>query len=556
MEDFYQLGPRLDNQFSSDSLLKWYLKVNIPDEFKEEIFSDLERFGERVVTDVWQMACDAEAHPPEHIPFDAWGKRIDEIKVSEGWRQLDRVSAEEGLVALGYERKFNEYSRIYQYAKMYLFHPASAYYGCPLAMTDGAAKLIELFGDQDQQQAYQHLTSKNPEKFWTSGQWMTEKAGGSDVGRSQTIAKYEDHEWRLYGTKWFTSATTSQMTMTLARIEDQKGQMVSGSRGLSLFYLELRDDKDKLNGIEILRLKDKLGTKALPTAELKLIGAKAKLVGKVGEGVKSIASLFNITRIQNSFAALGTARRVLNLAKDYAGKRQAFGRFLKDHPLHIKNLAEYELKFHSMFHLSFFTAKLLGLSECTEEHRQENEKLLRLLTPVSKLYTAKLNMSIVSEVIESFGGAGYCEDTGLPRWLRDAQTLTIWEGTTNILSLDLLRAIEKDQAFPIWVKKISAILRPLNSEGAASVKTLLQDFVNEVEKVAQKSPDDQQAIAREFAFQVAEITSAALMLEFSVQVKDAKIFDLAAQRWSETLVLRKLSSDEKKRKDDFDLLFG
>src|SRR5690606_4112745 len=230
---------------------------------------------------------------PVHIPYDPWGKRIDEIKVSDSWNQLHEIAAEEGIVAAGYERTQGEFSRLYQFAKLYLYHPSSAIYSCPLAMTDGAARLLELYGTEDmKERAYKFLTSRDPQTFWTSGQWMTERTGGSDVSGTSTIAKKEGDQYKLYGVKWFTSATTSQMAMTLARIE--------GDEKLSLFYLELRDKSGELQNIQINRLKDKLGTKALPTAELTLSGTPATLVGEAGKGIKTISTLFNITRLYNA----------------------------------------------------------------------------------------------------------------------------------------------------------------------------------------------------------------------------------------------------------------
>jgi putative acyl-CoA dehydrogenase len=337
-------------------------------------------------------------------------------------------------VATAYEKKQGEFSRIYQMALLYLYAPSSAFFSCPLAMTDGAARAIELHGNEDlKQKAFKNLTSRNPESFWTSGQWMTERTGGSDVSGTSTIAKKkEDGSYSLHGTKWFTSATTSQMALTLAKIE--------GEKGLSLFYLELKD-----NNIEVHRLKDKLGTDALPTAELTLNGTKATLMGLPNEGVKHIASVLNITRIYNSICALGHMRRSLDLAKSYASKRKAFGSYIADLPLHKKTLQDLETEFEKCFKLTFFVVGLLGKEE-NHKATDIEKKLLRALTPIAKLYTAKKAIMIASEVVECFGGAGYIENTGIPRLLRDAQVFSIWEGTTNVLAMDFLRVCEKEKA--------------------------------------------------------------------------------------------------------------
>lgn len=444
MTEFFQEGPKLGNQYEEDDVLKSYLKRVLPKTVLEEIEQGLSRLGGRVSTDILALGNSAEANPPQHISYNPWGQRVDEIKVCDAWRELERISAKEKLVTTAYERKHGSLSRVHQFAKIYLFGPSSAYYTCPLAMTDGAARVIELYGGRDErfQEVFRRLTASEPSEFWTSGQWMTERTGGSDVGATSTIARFEDGQYRLYGTKWFTSATTSQVAMTLARIQGAP----SGNKGLSLFLLELRDSSGALKNIQINRLKDKLGTRALPTAELTMNGTPAYLVGGDGNGVRKISSILNITRVWNSCEAVSSMRRGIALARDYALKRQAFGKLLVEHPLHLETLASLEVQFRGAFYLMFRLAELLGKEELGKATPEE-AATLRILTPVVKLYTAKQCIAVVSEVLECFGGGGYIEDTGLPRLLRNSQVLSIWEGTTNILSLDMLRAMQGDSIF-------------------------------------------------------------------------------------------------------------
>ncbi|MBC7371357.1 MAG: acyl-CoA dehydrogenase family protein, partial [Bdellovibrionaceae bacterium] len=485
---------------------------------------------------VW--ADEAEKNPPRLVPFDPWGRRIDTIETSSAWKALEKVAAEEGLIAAGYERKFGEYSRSYQMAMLYLYHPSSSFYSCPLAMTDGATRAIELYGDDYlKSKPFRHLTSRNPQEFWTSGQWMTERTGGSDVSGTSTVAKKVGDHYELHGTKWFTSATTSQMAMTLARIEGAE----KGSRGLSLFYLELRDSKNNLQNIEVHRLKDKLGTKALPTAELSLVGTPARLVGGEGGGVKKIASLFNITRVYNSICSISHARRGLALAKDYSLKREAFGKKIIDHPLHVETLMDMYVDYAASFHLVMRAVELLGKEECAKATSEESA-LLRLLTPIIKLFSAKKCVGITSEVVEVFGGAGYVEDTGIPKFIRDAQVFPIWEGTTNVLSLDLLRAIEKENALPAFLKDVAQRVaqmmnnpmagQQLKAEVQAIEKSLkdLQDYFLKIVNGQAAGQEDLQTSARYFAFGVANIYAATLMTEFALHTKDIRDIE-TARRW-------------------------
>lgn len=534
MSEFFQIPPALGNQYDEDRVLKSYLEWKLPHPIFIELQPELHQLGERVITDIYQLGLRAEAEPPRHIPYDPWGKRIDHIEVSQAWKELDRISAEEQLIATGYKRQHGAFSRIHQFAKLYLFHPSSAIYTCPLAMTDGAARAIELYGNESlKQRAFNHLTSSDPNQFWTSGQWMTERTGGSDVSNTSTIAKPDGTHFRLHGVKWFTSATTSQMAMTLARIEGAP----SGSKGLSLFYLELRDKDGNLNGIRINRLKDKLGTRALPTAELTLDGALAILVGEPGDGVKKISSLFNITRIYNACCAVGYMRRALALARDYAMKRVAFGRPLSEHGLHCETLAELQVEFEAAFHLVFHAIELLGKDEVKEASQSESA-ILRLLTPLIKLYTAKQAIKVVSEALEAFGGAGYIEDTGLPRLLRDAQVLAIWEGTTNILSLDALRAIRKEQAAEPFLQDIVARVNSINAQELllSKEKTLaavgvLRDYMRSMSVMEE---DDQQIAARGFAYSMTQTYAASLLLEhanWALQNNKGTLAAITAQRW-------------------------
>jgi hypothetical protein len=256
------------------------------------------------------------------------------------------------------------------------------------------------------------------------------------VGRAETEARPGADGWRLYGTKWFASTVTSEMALALARPVGNP----AGGRGLALFYVERRDAQGGLNGIYVNRLKDKLGSKKLPTAELTLDGALALPVAGLSHGTRNIAPMLNVTRLWNAVGAVARMRRGVALARDYAARRVAFGGALAEKPLHGETLADLQVEYEVLFHLTFRAAELFGAEEAGELDGAE-AALLRLLIPLSKLVATRHVVGHTSEVLECFGGAGYIEDTGLPMMLRDAQLLPIWEGTTNVLALDALRAL-------------------------------------------------------------------------------------------------------------------
>jgi alkylation response protein AidB-like acyl-CoA dehydrogenase len=542
MSDFFQDPPRLGNQYDDDALLRAYLRWRLPATMLAEIEPSLRRLGNRAATDILALGEAAESSPPVHVPFDAWGRRVDRIETSDAWRELDRVSASEGIVATAYERKHGAHSRIDQFARLYLFAPSSALYSCPLAMTDGAARFLEVHGDESVRSVLAHLTSRDPSEFWTSGQWMTERTGGSDVGSTSTIAACEEGDaYILYGSKWFTSATTSQVAMTLARIEGAP----AGSRGLSVFLINLRGPDGRLRNIRVERLKDKLGTRALPTAELTLEGTPAQLVGGAGDGIRKIATLFNVTRVYNAVAGVAGMRRAIALASDYARRRHAFGKPLIEHPLHVETLAEMQLEFRAAFLLAFRVVELLGKDECGDATDAES-RLLRFLIPVVKLYTAKRAIEVASEALEAFGGAGYIEDSGIPRLLRDAQVLSIWEGTTNILSLDALRAMERSDALGVWAADVRRRLQgiKIGALSSCSERTIgaLQRIEDYAARAASAGTEFQQAGARGFAFAVARTEAAALLIEqANAQGDQAAV--TAARRWCERELARLVDAD-------------
>ena len=518
MTEFYQDAPRLDNQYESDGFLRSYLRWRLPADMLAEVEPDLHRLGERSVTDIAALGDAAEAQPPRHVAYDPWGRRVDDIVVSDAWRALDRISAEEGIVATAYERRHGAFSRVHQMAKLYLFHAPSATASCPLAMGDGAARFLEVHGADDAyaRRLLEHLTTRDPARFWTSGQWMTERTGGSDVSLTSTIARWDAAQgtYRLWGTKWFTSATTSQLALALARIERDDGETTPGGRGLSVFAIELRDASGALRGIRVNRLKDKLGTRALPTAELTLDGTPAVLVGGEGDGVRKIATLFNVTRVYNAVAAASGMRRAVALARAYASLRSAFGKRLNEQPLHLETLAELETRVRASFVLAFSAVELMGKDECGEANDAERARL-RLLTPVAKLYTAKQAVAVASEAIEAFGGAGYIEDTGLPRLLRDAQVLPIWEGTTNVLSLDVLRAIERTRSLEVWLDDARQRMAHVTADALRSAASRVSQAADRIEGyVAEAQGGDQrEAGARRLAFAIARVSAAIGLIE-------------------------------------------
>ncbi|MBL8267799.1 acyl-CoA dehydrogenase family protein [Steroidobacter sp.] len=523
---FIQSPPVLGNQYGDDAFLRSYLQRRLPAEMLAEIEPSLSALGELAGGELYRLQLADRLNEPKLTQWDAWGNRVDRIEVTALWQRAAEIAASHGLIAIPYERRHGRYSRIHQFAAVYLFHPSSDVYTCPLAMTDGAARTLSVSGNSAlTERAVGRLTSRDPAQAWTSGQWMTESTGGSDVGASLTRAVLDESGcYRLFGKKWFTSAISSQMALTLARPEGNG----PGGSGLAMFYVETHNDDGSLNGIRVERLKDKLGTRKVPTAELTLDGARAELVGDTRHGTRNIEPMLTVTRAWNSVTSVSFMRRALTLARSYASQRRAFGARLEELPLHVDTLAGLEAETRGAFLLAFELVELMGRQEAGELDDSQ-KALLRTMTPIAKLLTAKQAVAVVSECIEAFGGAGYVEDTGLPALLRDTQVLPIWEGTTNVLALDavlrgelsvglpaLRRRIEQAQDLPGGDARLAAAGRQATAAVEHTMQWLSQN----------DDPRRLQAQARRVAMTLGRALQLALLVEHAGVTAAAS--DLAA----------------------------
>ncbi len=533
---YVQEPPRLGNEYADDRVLRGYLRRALPADVLAEIEPELWELGRLSGGPLYALQQEDLAREPVHVPWDAWGNRVDRIELTAVWREAERLAAELGIVATPYERLHGRFSRIHGLALAYLFTPSTDFYGCPLAMSDGAASVLSA-GDAPPavaQRALPRLLARDPAQAWTSGQWMTELPGGSDVGGTETTARRDpDGSWRLYGRKWFTSAVASQMALALARPEGAP----PGSRGLTLFYLETRDEQGRPNRLEVNRLKDKLGTRKLPTAELQLNGVPAVPIGAPGEGVKRIAPVLNLTRTWNAMTAAALLGRGLRLAWDYAGRREAFGRLLRDQPLHVDTLLGVEAEWAGALLLTLRLAEGLGIVESAAgdvsadgagglRSPADEAALLRVLTPVAKLTTARQAVAGASELVEAFGGAGYIEDTGIPLLLRDGQVLSIWEGTTNVLALDTLRALEQVGGTEVVQREAvrcnAAVREPGLARLAGYACNVLNDARGWLDAAVGQGEAVVQAGARRFALQLGRALELALLAEHAQWALDAE----------------------------------
>ncbi|KAG0262481.1 hypothetical protein DFQ27_002310 [Actinomortierella ambigua] len=563
---FKMAVPELENPYLADPVMSSILERLLPADVLREIEPDLIQVSDWAVTEGHELTVRMEMYQPKLRQYDQWCRRIDELETHESWKKSKEIAAREGVVAIAYERKYGQYSRIYQIAKLMLWSPGAGMYGCPIAMTDGCARVLELLGNTpEMKEVYDRLTSRDPAKFYTSGQWMTERPGGSDVGRTETQAVWDEANkcWRISGFKWFSSATDADVTMLLARTHDPANgnKMKEGSRGLSLYLANVRDQDGKLNGVRIHRLKDKVGTKSLPTAELELDNMIGQQVGATHKGVKNISAILNITRIHCGLTSSSAMQRMMLSVKEYARKREVFGALLKDQPLHLATLANMEMQYRATMQLTFYCVAMLGriesLDNSIKQVQEHDLPLLRLLTPILKMWSAKNAFAMSQETMEAFGGQGYMEENQIGRMMRDVLVNTIWEGTTNVLSLDVLRVMAETgglalQQFSDEVRNICSPFR-FHPELATSCKNLEECLVLVATRfTAYATPDGRatlEASARGLSMAMADIFAGALLCEHSfwsekkaqanpglaVVEQAAKTDRVIAQRWCENL---------------------
>lgn len=410
-------------------------------------------------------ATDAETNHPVLRPLTTFGEanKNDPLWTTTGWQALKEIGYKEGVVAVAYEKSNTTWNRrIHEFALDHVWSCTATMTGCPMSMTNGAASLLSRRLDDDDgdqpgrklvlNEAYRRLTSRDPKQAWTSGQWMTERTGGSDVSGTETAAQRLSTEeirqeaeagrdkdaigmplgpWKVDGFKWFSSATDSEMAVLLARTS--KG-------GLSAFYIPMRRRTGRaipsingidpethgteLNGIRIQRLKNKLGTKSLPTAELELKGARGWLVGEEGRGVKEISAILNITRLTTAAGSASNWARGLAICRAYSKVRKVRGGLLQDNPQHLQWMADETVKYYAGAHFAFFGVALQGTMEQNWEEMVRGTRaeklipgdkdvvsaLMRLLTPVMKAQVSVASVDGLRQCMECLGGVGYCEN--------------------------------------------------------------------------------------------------------------------------------------------------
>jgi alkylation response protein AidB-like acyl-CoA dehydrogenase len=404
----------------------------------------LAAMGERSALEVAPLAAIADRERPRLVTHDERGNRINRVDYHPAYREMERIAYGSGMLTMKYSsHEHSADAPFVSFALGYLFAMAEMGLYCPLCMTDGVARVLTRFSRSAQtSRVVPHLASNDPDTLWTGGMFLTERAGGSDVGANETIARRGSNGASLLsGLKWFCSNVDAQAVLATARPEGG----APGIRGIRTYLLLTRDNP----GVTIERLKEKLGVRSMPTGEVTLRDAPAEEIGDF----HSIAEMMDLSRLYNAVASVAVIGRAIHEARWYIERRQAFGRRVIDFPLVEETLSDLEAEHLGALLMTFETVDALRRADAGDA---EGARLLRIMTPVVKAFTGKLAVPCVSEAMELIGGNGYIEEWPMPRLLRDAQVLPIWEGTTNILALDMLRTAKKERGHELMLQRIRA----------------------------------------------------------------------------------------------------
>jgi putative acyl-CoA dehydrogenase len=452
----------------------------------------------------------ANEHPPQHLPYDRSGARTDDIAFHPAWHRVLGLAVEGG-VAGGVWRDARPGAHVARAAKFIAIAQAEAGVTCPIAMTSSSVPALRL-AEPDiaaQWEALATSTTYDPSEATAAdkagglvGMALTERAGGSDVRRSTTTAVRDGDGWRVSGEKWFVSAVQSDAVFVLAQTGD----------GLSCLLVPCRTESGARNGMRIDRLKDKLGNRSNPTAEVLFEDAVGHLVGEQGRGVRAIMAMIGGTRLDCVLGSAAVMRLGTTEAIHWSLHRQVFGRRLVDQPAMTAVLADLALESEAA---AWAGLRLARAVEDQANGDAQAAAFRRLALPALKYWVCKRAPMHLGESLECLGGYGYIEESRLPRAYREAPLMSVWEGSGNVQALDVLRALQTDPDCA------EAVLSEL--AGAAGANRLLDATIAALKAdLADGAAGIGAARAREVTGRIARALQAVQLVRFApAEVADA-----------------------------------
>jgi len=421
------------NYFEIDRSLQGLLPLYMQAPLLSHLEPHLSELGELAGGRLHDLSETAERHPPELHLRDRQGRDEEWIEYHPTYREMEQIAfGRFGMHAMTHRAGVLNWPAPMPSIAKYVFHYlfAQAEFGllCPVNLTDSSSELVRRFGSEELRARYlDAMWSQDLGRLHRCAQFMTEKAGGSDVGAGDLKAVHEGDHWRLWGEKWFCSNVDAELAVLLARPDGA----AAGGRGLGLFLMPKTLPDNSRNAYRVVRLKDKLGSRTMASGEIVFEGAMAWQLGELDQGLKQMLVMVNSSRVSHLARAAGMMRRCLNEAMQAARHRNAFGRAVIDHPLMRRQLLKLMVQTEQALSALLYAATAPELA-------------LRLLTPVAKYRACRDNVAVATGAMEARGGNGYIEDWPNARLVRDAHLGLIWEGTSNINALDAIqRAVGK-----------------------------------------------------------------------------------------------------------------
>ncbi|EDW0926121.1 isovaleryl-CoA dehydrogenase [Salmonella enterica subsp. enterica] len=438
----------------------------------------------------------ANAHPPELLRYDPQGQRLDDVRFHPAWHLLMQGLCANRVHNLAWEEEARAGSFVARAARFVLHAQVEAGTLCPVTMTFAATPLLlqmlpatfhDWMAPLRSDRYDSHLLPGGQKRGLLIGMGMTEKQGGSDVLSNTTHAeRLADDSYRMVGHKWFFSVPQSDAHLVLAQA---KG-------GLSCFFVPRFLPDGQRNSVRLERLKDKLGNRSNASAEVEFQDAVGWRLGEEGEGIRHVLKMGGMTRLDCALGSHGLMRRAFSVAIYHAHQRQAFGKPLIEQPLMRQTLSRMALCLEGQ------TALLFRLARAWEQRREAKEALwARLFTPAAKFAICKQGIPFVAEAMEVLGGMGYCEESELPRLYREMPVNSIWEGSGNIMCLDVLRVLTKQHG-----------VYDVLSEAFAEVKGQDRHYDRAVRQLQQRLRKPDEAMGREITQQLFLLGCGAEML--------------------------------------------
>lgn len=501
------------NFFTSDKNLQAVLRHHLGESEYNQLEYNLSRFGGECASIIDEAVKieDRIGNHPRLYRYNGIGERLEQIEFHPNHDLVGRLIWKSGIMAM----QARPGNTVHQMALFYLLNHTADGHSCGLACTSGLIRALQTAGSEELQAKFlPPLLDPNYDTMQHGAQFLTEVQGGSDVGANGIEAhKHEDGTWRITGEKWFCSNINAHQFLVMARPVGA----TSGTKGLGLFLIPRTLDDGTTNTFYLRRLKDKLGTRVLASAEVDFVDAVAYPVGAIENGFKIVVEqVLNTSRLMNAVSCAGFIRRAYIEAASYACERSAFGTTIANYPLVQEAVVDILAESYAAVASSFAVASLLDVIE-TGIGNEEDEAIYRVFVNINKYITSVQGSESVHRAIEVFGGNGAIESFSiLPRLYRDMVVLESWEGTHNVLCLQVLRDFGRYNLHEPFLKYLHTHLATVRDArfkaDVEAVEAAIARFVTMLGKILAGDSVYQNAHARRLIHLLAQISQAVMLL--------------------------------------------